>query len=455
MALFVQKMAAMSILKKRKILPYTDNTITKEGFFVDHLKIKRQVLCIDLKSFFASVECALRGLDPFKTPLIVADEGRGGGSIVLAVSPYLKQRGMPSRCRLFEVGDTSTMMVARPQMRAYVEVAIRVVDIYLRFVSEEDLHVYSIDEAFLDVTNYLAYYGTDVETLARQIVHAVHEETGVPASCGIGDNMLLSKLALDLFSKQSKDGFATLRYDDVESTLWPIRPLSKIWGIGARMERRLEAMNLYTLGDVARADRRVLHKRFGILGDELYFHAHGIDTSRIRDKHLDLAPMKSVGLGQTLFRDYDVTDIEQIFIEMCDEVAERLRFVRKHAKTVHLGIGYSKSVGGGFSHQRTLDVATDDNDALLAAVRALFAAHGDDAPIRQVFIRATRLVDATAGMQTTLFETPEQTTSRNHLWRTIDEVRRRFGKNAVARLSSHQTSGTYLERSGLIGGHRE
>ena len=422
---------------------------------MDAYKVKREVLCIDLKSFFASVECAMRGLNPFETPLIVADEGRGGGSIVLAVSPYLKNRGMPSRCRLFEVGDTSGMIVAQPRMRAYVDVAIQVIDIYLRFVAEEDLHVYSIDEAFLDVTDYLGYYGTDAETLARRIVRAVHEETGVPASCGIGDNMLLSKLALDLFSKQAKDGFASLRYGDVESKLWPIRPLSKIWGIGARMQRRLEAMNLYTLGDIARADRTFLHKRFGVLGDELYFHAHGVDASRIRDKHRDLAPMKSVGLGQTLFRDYDIVDIDQIFIEMCDEVAERLRFVGKQARTVHLGIGYSKAVRGGFSRQRTLASATDDNDALLEAVRALFDEHGDDAPIRQVFIRATQLVDAAVGVQTTLFEHPMRTTSRDRLWRTVDDVRRRFGKNALARLSSYQEAGTFLERSGLIGGHRE
>ncbi len=416
-------------------------------------KIKRSIICIDLKSFFASVECALRGLDPFKTPLIVADKGRGGGSIVLAVTPFLKARGMPSRCRLHEVEQTAGLIIASPRMREYVKMSARITEIYLRFVAEEDLHIYSIDEAFLDLTNYLTYYQKDVRSIARMILETILKETKVPATCGIGDNLLLAKLALDLYSKKASDGMAHIHYDDVAEKLWPVKPLSDMWGIGRRMEIRLNRLNIFSVYDLAHANKKHLKKLFGVIGEELYYHAHGIDLSVISEKSSVYTPMKSVGLGQTLFKDYDAEMIMQIFLEMSDEVAERLRFIRKHAKTIHLGIGYSKAIGGGFSRQLSWDVSSDDPDAILQAVMFLFHKHGEAYPIRSVFIRATNLTPAVSIFQSSFFEDAHKKAQRKALWETIDAVRIRFGKKSVARLSSYLASGTMLERSTLVGGH--
>ncbi len=420
---------------------------------MEEYKLYREILCIDLKSFFASVECALRGLDPFKTPLIVADKGRGGGSIVLAVTPYLKAQGMPSRCRLFEVEDRDDLIIAKPRMREYLHASRKVIEIYLRYVSHEDLHIYSIDEAFLDVTHYLNYYKTDTETLAKTILNTILEETKIPATCGIGDNLLLSKLALDLYSKKAAGGIAEIRYRDVETKLWPIQPLSTMWGIGPRMEVRLNKLNLYKVGDLAQANITHLKRLFGVMGEELYYHAHGIDMAIISEKRTDYTPMKSVGLGQTLFKDYDTSMIMQVFLEMSDEVAEKLRFMRSAAKTVHLGIGYSKAYGGGFSRQLSLGEPTFDPNDIFRAVVDLFLKHGEALPIRKVFIRATGLSNARMDLQVSFFEDVIQKEKRLKLWETIDRVRVRYGKKSVTRLSSYLDSGTLIMRSDLIGGH--
>ncbi len=201
-------------------------------------KLHRHILCIDLKSFYASVECAVRQLDPFKTPLVVADAGRGGGSIVLAVSPYLKTLGIPSRLRFYELPTDLGIIVAKPRMRLYLEYSAKIIEIYLKFISEDDLYVYSIDEAFLDVTEYLSYYKMTDTELAKKILAAIYEETKLFATVGIGPNMLISKLALDIESKKAPDFIAKWNYDSIPEKLWPIQPLSEMWGIGYRMEKK-------------------------------------------------------------------------------------------------------------------------------------------------------------------------------------------------------------------------
>ena len=171
-------------------------------------QLNKTILCIDLKSFYASVECVLRGLDPFKTPLVVADKSRGGGSIVLAVSPYLKSLGVPSRCRIFELPEDLNIIYAKPQMQTYLEYSASVIGVYLDFISENDLYVYSIDQAFLDLTSYLAYYKkTDVE-LAQEILTRITSKLGLTATCGIGPNMLMSKLSMDIEAKKNRNNIA-------------------------------------------------------------------------------------------------------------------------------------------------------------------------------------------------------------------------------------------------------
>ncbi len=415
-------------------------------------RIHRDILCIDLKSFYASVECVRRGLDPFSTPLIVADESRGSGSIVLAVSPYLKQRGLPSRLRLYELpDDIEGLIVAPPRMRDYLKVSRDIVDVYLDTVAPEDLHVYSIDEAFLDLTPYRSYYRRSPWVLAEEILDEIRRRSGVPAACGIGENLLLSKLALDLKSKHRAEGIAEMRYEDVPQDLWPLQPLREMWGIGARLERRLNQLNLYRVGDVAAFDRSKLRRHFGIIGDELYFHAHGIDQSIISEPLPTGPSQRSVGVGQTLFSDHEPPEIFTVLLEMVDEVAERLRFLRREARTVHLHIGYSAAYGGGFSRQSSLAWPTDSEQSLMDSILGLFERFYEGLPIRRVSVRATNLARRRPFEQLSLFERSRR--REQSLMRTISSLRERFGRKSVMRLSSY-LEGTAYDRAELVGGHR-
>jgi len=208
-------------------------------------QIHKNVICIDLKSFYASVECVLRGLNPFTTPLVVADKSRSNGSVVLAVTPYLKRRGVKSRCRVYELPNDPAIIFAKPRMKKYLEFSTRIIEIYLKYVSYEDMHIYSVDEVFLDLTSYLQYYNKTDEEMAEIILKDILHTTKIPATCGVGPNMLLSKLALDIESKKSPTFIAKWTYDDVPTKLWPITPLSKMWGIGRNMERNLNRLYVY------------------------------------------------------------------------------------------------------------------------------------------------------------------------------------------------------------------
>ena len=420
---------------------------------MEEYRLHRQILCIDLKSFYASVECAELGLDPFKTPLVVADVSRGKGSIVLAVRPYLRSKGMPSRCRIYEIPEGLPIRFQKPRMELYLEYSAKVVETYLEFVSEHDLYIYSIDEAFLDVTEYLNYYQLNAVELAKKILDTIYEKTKLFATCGIGPNMLIAKLALDIESKSAPNFIAIWNYQDIPTKLWPVTPLSKMWGIGINMERRLNQLGLYVIGDIASFDVTKLKKAFGILGEELYYHTHGIDMSLIQEKYKLKPASKSYGIGQTLFHDYYVPDIFQIIREMVDDVCSRMRIGRKQAKTISLGIGYSKEVMGGFYRQITLDQPTSSPTIVFQTCMRLFETFYEDQPIRRVNISVSHFVEPTLH-QYSLFEDIDQLEKEQELFTTVDQIKERFGKNSVNRASSEFKSSTIKERNKLIGGHR-
>jgi len=419
---------------------------------MDETKLKRTIMCIDLKSFYASVECSLLGLDPFKTPLVVADYSRGGGSIVLAVSPYLKKFGVPSRCRIFELPTNIKIIFQKPRMEKYLEYSTKIVEIYLRYVSEEDLYVYSVDEVFLDFTNYMSYYQkTDLE-IAKMVMADIYKETKVYSTCGIGPNMLMAKLALDIESKHSPDFIAKWDYGNLSEKLWNVTPLSEMWGIGRNMEAHLNKMGLFKIGDIARYDVAKLKRRFGIIGEELYYHTHGIDSSLIQDKNKIKPIAKSYGTGQTLFRDYFPPDVYQIIIELVDDVSRRLRLSRKQAKTVHFGIGYSKDSGGGFSRQFSLAQPTASESEIYKACLHLFNEHYEREPIRRVHVSVTNLVEQPE-IQMNLFESVDAVIKEAEVFSAIDEIKFKFGKNSVNRASSELKASNVKARNDMIGGH--
>lgn len=417
---------------------------------MDQVYLHRNFLCIDLKSFFASAECLDRGLNPFTTPLVVANPTQGNGAITLAVTPYLKTLGVKSRGRLYEIPKSIKYMIAKPRMSLYLAKSREVVEVYLKYVSLEDLHIYSIDECFLDVTNYLKMYGKSDYELALDILEDVQKSTGLTATCGIGPNMLLAKLSMDIEAKHNKDFIAKWTYDDIPTKLWPIHPLSKVWGIGPRMEVNLNRLGIYSVYDLAHYDRHKLKEKFGVIGTELWNHANGIDLSLIGD--MKKTRDKSYSHSQVLFKDYNGNNIKIIIREMVEVVAMRLHKNHVTSSLIGLGIGYSKDVGGGFYHQIKLDQATDVENVILANALMIFDKYYEGLPIRKVTVSCGRLQEK-SGVQLNIFDNIEKIKEQEQIDEAILEIKDKYGKNALLKASSLLNDSTIHERNKKIGGH--
>ena len=412
---------------------------------------ERNILCIDLKSFFASVECVERNLDPFTTPLIVADPSRKGGAITLAVTPYMKTLGVPSRGRVFEIPKNIKYITAPPRMSLYVKKSKEVINCFLDFVSKEDMHVYSIDEAFLDVTDYLKLYKMDDITLAKTIMARIKEKTGLTSTCGIGPNLLLAKVALDIESKHSPDFIAKWTYEDVKTKLWNITPLDEMWGIGSKTMKKLNDLGIYKVGDINKYSKDFYKKRFGVLGEELYLHANGIDNSNIKDDKYEIKN-KSYGLSQILYKDYTPEEAILIIKEMCETICKRLRNNKKVCGVVGFGIGYSRSVGGGFYHSKKLSESTDNENVIFSVCKSIYDSYIEEEPIRKVSISLGKITDNNY-VQLNLFEEVNETI--NEIPIVVDEINKKFGDNAILKASSLLNYSTIKMRKKKMGGHNK
>lgn len=412
---------------------------------------ERNILCIDLKSFFASVECVERNLDPFTTPLIVADPSRKGGAITLAVTPYMKTLGVPSRGRVFEIPKNIKYITSPPRMSLYVKKSKEVINCFLDFVSKEDMHVYSIDEAFLDVTDYLKLYKMDDVTLAKTIMARIKEKTGLTSTCGIGPNLLLAKVALDIESKHSPDFIAKWTYEDVKTKLWNITPLDEMWGIGSKTMKKLNDLGIYKVGDINKYSKDFYKKRFGVLGEELYLHANGIDNSNIKDDKYEIKN-KSYGLSQILYKDYTPEEAILIIKEMCETICKRLRSNKKVCGVVGFGIGYSRSVGGGFYHSKKLSESTDNENVIFSVCKSIYDSYIEEEPIRKVSISLGKITDNNY-VQLNLFEEVNETI--NEIPIVVDEINKKFGDNAILKASSLLNYSTIKMRNKKMGGHNK
>lgn len=420
---------------------------------MENMYSSRNIMCIDLKSFFASCECVERGLDPFKVPLVVANKKQGNGAITLAITPCLKEKGVASRTRLYDIPSNIKYTIVPPRMNLYIEKSKEVVGIYLDYVASEDLHVYSIDECFLDVTDYLKLYKKTDYELAEEILKVVYEKTGLTATCGIGPNLLLAKVAMDTEAKKFKNGIAKWTYEDVPTKLWSITPLSKMWGIGSRMEKNLNILNIYTIGDLAKYDPNKLKDKFGVMGLELWNHANGIDLSRISDFKIQ-AKDKSYSHSQVLFKDYNENNIKIIIREMIDQLCARLRLNNKQTTIIGLGISYSKDIGSGFYHTLKLDAPTDSNKDIFNYCIMLFDRYYEFLPIRKVSISCGGIVSK-KGVQLNLFENVDNIKNAEKINNAVDEIKSKFGKNSLITASNLLPDSTAIERNTKIGGHHE
>ena len=403
----------------------------------------RHIISIDLKSFFASVECVNRHMDPFKVPLVVADTTRGNGGMCLAVSPYLRNLGVKSRCRLFELPKNIQIIKARPRMKLYEEYSRKVMNIYKTFVAPEDIHIYSIDEAFLDVTDYLNYYKMSDECLATKIMETVKKETGLTTTVGIGPNIFLAKVAMDIEAKHNKNCIAKWTYNDIENKLWNITPLSEIWGFGRRTEKNLNNLGIYKVGDINNYPRDFYIKRFGnVMGNDIWCKANGIDFTTVKDfnsRHKD----KSMSMSQILYRDYLVDEAILLIKEMNDLLNEKLRSMNLTTKIVFLSVRYSRSFCKRFSDTVSLNIDEDNKDKLFEVLKYLYYKNIEDLPIRQVCIGYSRLSKKRC-TQLSLFD--NNVIDNNTFDNFIDNINNTLGRTSILRASSLLKNSTIKNR---------
>lgn len=491
-------------------------------------------LCIDLKSFYASVECVERKLDPLNTNLVVADESRTEKTIVLAVSPALKSFGLPGRPRLFEVvqkvreinnerkrkapGRTLTgesyhlpdlhrdpslevsYLVAPPRMAYYIKYSTQIYQIYLRFVAPEDIVVYSIDEVFMDITGYLDGRKTTPHDFAMRVLREVIKETGITATAGIGTNLYLAKIAMDITAKKmqpDKDGVRIAELDEYSYRrgLWDHRPLTDFWRVGPGYAKKLEENRMYTMGDVALCSRynpRLLHDLFGVNAELLIDHAWGWEPCTIPDIRAYKPETNSLGSGQVLQQPYTFEKARLVVREMTELLVLDLVEKRLVTDQVVLTVGYDvenvtkRDYHGEVTTDRygrkipkhahgteNMPAPTSSTKRIVEAVMRLFDRIVDKKLlVRRLNITVCRVVDeetvkdaSPPSVQLTLFDDPaeverkqreeeEELRRERKMQETMLEIKRKFGKNAILKGMNLEEGATAKERNAQIGGHK-
>lgn len=410
----------------------------------------RSIACIDMMSFYASCIAVLHDLDVRTVPIAVVGNLEQKGSVVLAASPAMKKRfRVKTGTRLFEIPNHPDIKIFEPKMQYFLEMSMAVTNILHKYVPPEAVHVYSVDESFIDLSGTEKLWGPPEHTI-NEIRKEILETLQLHSSAGMGPNMLMAKLALDLDAK--KTGFAKWTYDDVQTKLWPVTPLTEMWGIGRGTEKTLNNMGIFSVGQLARMPLEMLEDKFGIMGNQLYHHAHGIDLSEMG------APSQerqiSYGKSQILMRDYNkIEEVKAVILEMCEDVAKRARDTFQAARTISLGLGYSKNAfGGGFQRARTIYEATNDTMKIYKVCLDLLAENYNRSPVRQISISITKLEDEHS-MQLNFFE--KENWKIRKLATAMDSVRNRFGSAALLRAVSYTPAGTAVKRSKMVGGHKE
>ena len=444
---------------------------------------QKYYICIDLKSFYASVECVERGLDPMTTNLVVADPERSDKTICLAVSPSMKKLGVSNRCRVFEIPKNIDYIMATPRMQKYIDYAAEIYDIYLDYFSKDDIHVYSIDEAFMDVTAYLHVYNCDAKQLAVRIMKDIWERIGVRATCGIGTNLYLTKIALDITAKHSPDFIGVLDEETYRKSLWNHRPLTDFWRIGPGTVRRLEKVGIYTMGDIAKADEELLYKMFGVDAELLIDHAWGREPVTIADIKNYRPKTNSLSNGQVLMRDYTFDEGRTIIREMTDQLCLDLVSKGLVTDSVTISVGYARPSGSFKAALGNADVSLRDTyfgpreggtvrfeggsceeSVIVPEVVALYDRIMDRSrDIRRVTISCNNVRKDEGTRQISLFDIAESAHSKDKqevlekdkkIQQAIIDIKEKYGKNAMVKGMNLHDESTGMERNRQIGGHK-
>ena len=415
----------------------------------------RSYICIDLKTFYASVECVERGLDPMTTNLIVADKERSEKTICLAVSPAMKALGVRNRCRVFEIPKHIEYITAPPRMKRYIEVSADIYEIYLKYISKEDIHVYSIDEVFMDVTDYLSMYQMTARELGIMIMQEVYKETKILATCGIGTNLYLAKIALDITAKHAEDRIGELDEETYRKTLWNHRPLTDFWRVGPGIAKRLERYGIFTMEGVAHMDEEILYHDLGVDAELLIDHAWGREPVTMEDIKNYKAQSRCMTSGQVLMRDYEHEEGKLIVKEMMDLLCLDMVEQGLVTQSVTLHMGYSNELKIPPVHG-TVSFTTQTNSArtIIPQVEVLYERlKNPEFPIRRVNICCNRVVEE-GYRQYDLFSDPVELERENRMQKAVIGIKRRFGKNAILKGMNLEEGAMTRERNHQIGGHR-
>lgn len=489
----------------------------------------RTYICIDLKSFYASVECIERGLDPLNTNLVVADTKRTEKTICLAVTPSLKSFGIPGRARLFEVNQklkeinaerkwqnfskkfngksylkselnvhkdlAVSYIAAAPRMAYYIKYSVEIYKIYLKYFAKEDIHIYSIDEVFIDVTPYLKIYNKSPLNLAEDVTKDILSATGITATVGIGTNLYLCKIAMDIVAKHitpNKDGACIAELDEISyrKLLWSHRPLTDFWRVGKGYSKKLEEQGLYTMGDIARCsidNEEVLYKMFGVNAQLLIDHAWGWEPCTIKDIKSYVPENTSISSGQVLNRPYKYTEGKLIIHEMADALALELVSKKLITNQIVIDVGYDienikKNFNGIIKTDRYSRAVpksahgsinleyTSSSKAIINSVLELFEKIvNSEFTIRRINISANQLIKEFVFKNKKGFEQldlfsdydedkkqieKEQIYNERQIQESIIDLKKRYGKNSILKGMNFLEGATARERNRQIGGHR-
>lgn len=415
-------------------------------------------LCIDLKSFYASVECVERGLDPMTTNLVVADPERSTGTLCLAVSPSLKKLGVKNRCRVYEIPPGIPYLMAPPRMQKYIDYAARIYELYLHYLSPDDIHVYSVDEAFLDVTPYLKRYEKTPRQMAKFLMNEILRETGIRSTCGIGTNLYLCKVALDITAKHSPDFIGFLDEETYRQTLWDHKPLIDFWRIGPGISRHLDRLGIHTQRGIAMAEEELLYKEFGIDAELMIDHAWGRETTTMEDIKKYKAKSKCLSSFQVLMRDYSYDEARLILKEMADIMCLDMVSQELATDTVGLYIGYSHVIPIPSVHAGVrLPRRTSADTLIIPALTRLYdQLVRPGFPIRHVGVVCSDLVEDTNQYQMNLYDNglSERLEKNKRVQEAVLKIKQRYGRDAVLKAMNYEEAGMTRKRNHQIGGHK-
>lgn len=397
-----------------------------------------------------------RGLDPMSTNLVVADPERTDKTICLAITPPMKALGIKNRCRVFEIPKGVEYIMATPRMQYYLEYAARIYSIYLKYISKDDIHVYSIDEAFMDVSDYLAMYKMTARELGKTIMSDIYENTGITSSCGIGTNLFLTKIALDITAKHADDHIGELNEESYKRTLWDHRPLTDFWRIGRGTAARLEHLGIFTMRQIAESDPKLLYKTFGIDAELLIDHAWGRESCTMPDIKNYHSKTNCLSRGQVLMRDYAHDEGRLIVKEMADLLCLDLVDKDLYVQSITLYLGYSNALHvPGARGSISFEDPTSSAQQIIPALAALYDRIKDkNLSLRRVNISFNNVKPAEF-MQYNLFTDPVKLEKENKVQKALISIKEKYGKNAILKGMNYEKGATTAERNEQIGGHRK